>query len=141
MGLTSFLTGNRLIIIYCNLTMKHPLDMEVNSVTSIIWIGMAMCSIYFSNFFYNIFNNPDIKEPFFSLSMGSFSFLIVYAIYVSYYLPMVCKVRNCEEYNPRIITIGAAAGAIALATMLIAIWPVWGFTSIWMLSILWKGFW
>lgn len=60
-----------------------------------VWVTTALSSIYISNFFYNIFNNPKIREPFFSISMTSFSFLAVYAIFVSYALPMVFKIKNC----------------------------------------------
>jgi hypothetical protein len=65
----------------------------------------------------------------------------MYALYVCFVLPMVFKITNVEDYNPKLITVGATAGAVAILTLLIAIWPVWGFTSFWMFGILWKGFW
>lgn len=130
-----------MIIIIRRMPSKKPHDIKVSRFKSLMWISMAVFNIYCSNFFYNLFHNEEVREPFKSVSLAAFAFLIVYALYVSYYLPLVLKVHNCEDYNPRFIGIGAGAGAVAILALLIAIWPVWGFTSFWLLGIIWKGFW
>lgn len=70
---------------------KEPINIAV----SLIWVGAAAALIYIANFFYNIFFNPAVWEPFQSLALSVFSFLIVYALYVSYILPLKQNVKNC----------------------------------------------
>lgn len=55
-------------------------------------------------------------------------------------LPVFFGVKDIEEYNPKLIPIGAVTGVVAVVSLLIAIWPVWGWTSILIFLSLWKGF-
>ena len=66
--------------------------------------------------------------------------IILLILYTSFYLPLVYGIKNIEEYNPKLIPVGAVAGVIAIVSLLIAIWPVWGFTSFLIFIALWKGF-
>ncbi len=120
--------------------MTNSEQQKVNPLKSLIWLMASLCTVYYSNFFFNVFYNPNVLEPFISISLASFTYLSIFALYVCYVLPRK-GVKNCEEYNPKIINVGAGAGAIAIVSFLIAIWPVWGFTSLWMFALIWKGFW
>lgn len=55
-------------------------------------------------------------------------------------LPVFFGVKDIEEYNPKLIPIGAVSGVVGVVSLLIAIWPVWGWTSLLIFLSLWKGF-
>jgi hypothetical protein len=39
-----------------------------------------------------------------------------------------------------LIPVGAVFGFVGVITLLISIWPIWGFTSLLIFIVLWKGF-
>lgn len=98
-----------------------------------------MC-LYYTNFFYQLFHSPKIFEPFFTISMVCYTVIIVLTLYISFVLPHLYKVESVEEYNPKLIRVATVFGVIAVVTLLIAIWPVWGWTSLLIFFFLWKGF-
>jgi hypothetical protein len=61
-------------------------------------------------------------------------------LYITLVLPIFYGVKDIEEYNPKLIPIGAVTGVVAVISLLIAIWPVWGWTSLLIFLSLWKGF-
>jgi hypothetical protein len=107
---------------------------------STIWIGVAIAVIYYSNFFHHLFRNPKVNPLFFEISMAGYTIIILLILYTTFILPVFYGVNDIEEYNPKLIPIGAVSGVIAVISLLIAIWPVWGFSSILIFLSLWKGF-
>jgi hypothetical protein len=55
-------------------------------------------------------------------------------------LPHYYKVDDVEEYNPKLIRVATVFGVAAVISLLIAIWPVWGYTTLLIFFFLWKGF-
>jgi hypothetical protein len=72
--------------------------------------------------------------------MAGYTIIVMLILYTSIVLPYCYKVKSIEEYNPKLIPIGAVVGVISVISLLIAIWPVWGFTSLLLFISLWKGF-
>jgi hypothetical protein len=72
--------------------------------------------------------------------MAGYTIIVMLILYTSIILPYCYKVKSIEEYNPKLIPIGAVVGVISVISLLIAIWPVWGFTSLLLFIALWKGF-
>lgn len=72
--------------------------------------------------------------------MVCYTVIVVLTIYISFVLPHVYKVDNVEDYNPKLIKVAAVFGVMAIICLLIAIWPVWGWTSFVIFFLLWKGF-
>lgn len=107
---------------------------------SAFWVGLAVMAVYYSNFFHNLFKNPKINEIFFQISMAGYTMIVMLILYSSIVLPYIYKIKSIEEYNPKLIPVGAVVGVIAVISLLIAIWPVWGFTSLLIFVALWKGF-
>lgn len=104
------------------------------------WVGLAVMTIYYSNFFHHLFKNPKINEVFFQISMAGYTIIVMLILYSSIILPYIYKVKSIEEYNPKLIPVGAVVGVISVISLLIAIWPVWGFTSLLIFIAMWKGF-
>jgi hypothetical protein len=72
--------------------------------------------------------------------MAGYTIIIMLILYTSFVLPYIYKIKSIEDYNPKLIPIGAVIGVISVISLLIAIWPVWGFTSVLIFIAMWKGF-
>lgn len=55
-------------------------------------------------------------------------------------MPRISGETKIEDYNPKLIPIGAVVGLVSVISLLIAIWPVWGWWSLPIFVALWKGF-
>ena len=106
---------------------------------SLFWVGLAVLTIYYSNFFHHLFKNPKINEVFFQISMAGYTMIIMLILYSSIILPYCFGIKSIEEYNPKLIPIGAVVGVISVISLLVAIWPVWGFTSLLIFISMWKN--
>mgnify|MGYP006869355186 FL=1 len=109
-------------------------------VKSGIFVAIAIAVIYYSNFFHHLFTNPKVNPLFFEICVAAYTIIILLIFYISFILPTFFGVKDIEEYNPKLIPIGAVTGVIAVVSLLIAIWPVWGWTSLLIFLSLWKGF-
>jgi len=61
-------------------------------------------------------------------------------LYTSFVLPRMSGVTNIEDYNPKLVSVGAAVGVVSVISIIIAIWPVWGGWSLLIFISIWKGF-
>lgn len=104
------------------------------------WVLVAVVTVYYSNFFHHLFRNPNINELFFQLSMTGYTMIVCLMVFSTFIMPRIAGTSDIEEYNPKLIPIGAAVGFISVISLLIAIWPVWGWWSLLIFIVLWKGF-
>ena len=109
-------------------------------IKNTIWLAIGIATIYYSNFFHHLFRNPKVNPLYFEISMAAYTIIALLILYTTFVLPIFFKIQNIEEYNPKLIPIGAIAGVIAVISLLISIWPIWGFTSLLIFLALWKGF-
>lgn len=72
--------------------------------------------------------------------MAGYTMIVMLILYTTFILPIFYGVKSIEEYNPKLIPVGAVVGVIAVISLLIAIWPVWGFISFPIFITMWKGF-
>lgn len=61
-------------------------------------------------------------------------------LFTTFIMPKISGIDNVEEYNPKLISVGAVVGLISIISLIIAIWPVWGWWSLLIFISLWKGF-
>lgn len=115
-------------------------DKILDYIKSAIWIAIAGAVIYYSNFFHHLFNNQKINPLFFEICVAAYVISILLVIYISLILPVFFGVNQVEQYNPKLIPIGAVVGVVAVISLLVAIWPVWGFSSLLIFICIWKGF-
>ena len=105
-----------------------------------LWVIVAAVTIYYSNFFHHLFKNPNINEFFFQLSMTGYTMIVCLMVFSTFIMPRIAGTSDIEEYNPKLVPIGAAVGFISVISLIIAIWPVWGWWSLLIFIVLWKGF-
>eukprot|EP00919_Chromeraceae_sp_WS-2016_P058238 GHVR01138364.1.p1 GENE.GHVR01138364.1~~GHVR01138364.1.p1 ORF type:complete len:111 (+),score=0.54 GHVR01138364.1:3795-4127(+) len=72
--------------------------------------------------------------------MAGYTIIVALIIYSSFILPIFYGIKSIEEYNPKLVPLGAVVGVVSVVSLLIAIWPIWGFSSILIFITLWKGF-
>lgn len=104
------------------------------------WVVVAGIVIYYSNFFHHLFRNPNINELFFQVSMAGYTIIISIMLFATFIMPRIAGTNDIEEYNPKLVPIGAVVGVISVISLIIAIWPVWGWWSLLIFISLWKGF-
>jgi len=52
----------------------------------------------------------------------------------------ISGISDVEEYNPKLVSIGAVVGLVSVISLIVAIWPVWGWWSLAIFVGIWKGF-
>lgn len=104
---------------------------------SIFWVFLSVATIYYSNFFYNLWQNPQINTLFFSISLTSFGIFSTLTIYATFFTP---SFDDIEITSPNLIPTATIFGFICFNSTLIAIWPVWGWYSPLMLITLMMGY-
>lgn len=104
------------------------------------WIAVGALTLYFSNFFHHLFRNPNINELFFEISMAGYTIVFGLMIFSSFIMPRISGKTDIEDYNPKLVSVGAVVGLVSVISLIIAIWPVWGWWSLPIFVALWKGF-
>ena len=61
-------------------------------------------------------------------------------LFTTFIMPRISGTSDVEEYNPKLVSIGAVVGLISVISLLVAIWPVWGWWSLAIFMAIWKGF-
>jgi hypothetical protein len=72
--------------------------------------------------------------------MTCYTVIIIVTLYIVFVLPRLYGIKNIEEYNPRLIPVITVFGVVGVVSLLVAIWPVWGWTSLVIFFLMWKGF-
>jgi uncharacterized membrane protein HdeD (DUF308 family) len=104
------------------------------------WVIVAAIVIYYSNFFHHLFRNPNVNELFFQITVAGYTFLVALMLFASIIMPRIAGTSDIEEYNPKLVPIGAVVGFVSVISLIIAIWPVWGWWSLLIFISIWKGF-
>ena len=107
---------------------------------NLFWVGLGGATLYYSNFFHHLFHNPNINQVFFEISMAGYTAIFMLILYTTFVLPICYGINSIEDYNPKLIPVGAVAEVVAVVSLLIAISPVCGFSSFPIFIALWKGF-
>jgi hypothetical protein len=109
-------------------------------VRNAFWVCLAVAAVYYSNFFHNLFHNKKINEVFFQIAIAGYTIIHLLMLYTTFVIQYWYKIKSIEEYNPKLVPVGAVIGFISILALLIAIWPVWGVTSLLLFISMWKGF-
>jgi len=66
--------------------------------------------------------------------------IVCLMIFSTFIMPRISGIRDIEEYNPKLVSLGAVVGLVSVISLIVAIWPVWGWWSLLIFLFLWKGF-
>lgn len=109
-------------------------------ITNGFWVVVAALVVYYTNFFHHFFRNPNINELFYQISIAGYTIIVSLMVFTTFIMPRIAGTDNVEEYNPKLVSVGAVVGLVSVISLIIAIWPVWGWLSLLIFISLWKGF-
>ena len=113
------------------------LNYLTDRIHAVAWVLATIFVVYYSNFFFNIWQNPKVNTLFFSIALITFGIFASIAIYVSFAMK---NIDDVEVTAPRIIPVATMIGFICFNTSLIALWPVWGWYTPLMLFTMLMGY-
>ena len=109
-------------------------------ITALFWFGLGVATTYYTNFFYHFFFSPKLYQPFHHICIASYVVIVGVLIFACFILPYGYKIENVEDYNPKLIPTATAFGVVGVITLIVSVWPIWGYTSLLIFFLLWKGF-
>ena len=112
-----------------------------NYVHSIFWICLALFVVKYSDLIRVIRLDDRIILPLLYISFASWIGVMFIVIYLSFFLPC-CKKERVDDYNithPQHIQATLFLTIVSFITFIIAIWPIWGWISIFIAASLLMG--
>jgi hypothetical protein len=121
--------------------LKSIVEWIERKLFALITVSLAIFTIYYSNFFKNLFHNENINTPYFYIAMALYIGALAIFFYLCVYLPHFKNIEDdqWDTYCPNAIPTATLCGVLAMITVIIAIYPVWGLLSIPMLLIMKLG--
>jgi len=101
------------------------------------WAIGAALVLYYTNFFYVIFNSPQVNSLFFGVTLTCFGVFASLTLFASFGLP---KHEEIEVTAPRLIPVASAVAMMMYLSSHIAFWPVWGWYTPAIIAVLTIGF-
>ena len=101
------------------------------------WVMAAIFTIYYSNFFLQIWENEKIATLFLAIALVTFGIFFSMTIYAAFVMP---NFDDAEVVAPRLIPTMTLIGFISYNSLMIAMWPVWGWYTIPILFIMFMGY-
>eukprot|EP00347_Sterkiella_histriomuscorum_P020286 403338390 len=108
---------------------------------ALCWITACAFMIYKTNFFRQVWENPHKVTFFFDLAMIGIGINIAFMLYMTVYLPYIKRINeDFETYCPQLIPVVTVIGIVSFFSLLIALWPIWGWLTPIMMFILFMGY-
>ena len=104
---------------------------------AVAWIAAAVLVLYYSNFFYVVWNSSKINSLFFGISLVLFGAFASMVIYASFFISSKTEI---EVAAPRLIPVASVVGFICFLTSHVAFWPVWGWMTPLILGVMQLGY-
>lgn len=105
-----------------------------------VWIGLSGLVIYKTNFFKQLWENPEVNQFFLTVTLMAIGFQIALLAYLTLYGPLVLKRDlDMERDMPNMIPVMTIAGTVIFFGIVAAMWPVWGFLTPIFMIILFFG--
>ena len=106
------------------------LEVISSKMHALFWVILSIMLIVYLDIWKVIMNDTRINRIALNLAVFTFAANIVICLYLTFWLPFVKKVTlPWEIYCPRMIPTATALGLLCMASSIIAMWPVWGFLS------------
>lgn len=109
-------------------------------LTATFWFSLGIATMFYTNFFYHFFFSPKVYQPFHTICIAAYVIVVLFLIFACFILPYGYGIDNLEEYNPKLIPTVTAFGFIGVITLLVSVWPIWGYSTLLIFVLMWKGF-
>ena len=92
------------------------------------WVGISSLIIYKTNFFRQVWENPNVSPMFMNLALIALGVNLAILIYVTLIMPLQGKEPDIEKV-PQLIPVMTVAGVFLPIFLIVALWPIWGFLT------------
>lgn len=121
--------------------MKKVLKWLRVKAEAVAWVLGSAYLIYSSNFFKVLYHNERINELFLALFLISICLNVCIAVYVTVIYPYILKIKEpWEKHSPRLLYMGTISGLLCFFSLIIAVWPVFGFKAPLMIFVFLMGY-
>lgn len=103
-----------------------------------IWIAAFIFTFHKSQIVKQLFTNPRVTQPFFILFLTCLGINFAVTLFILY-LNYFKNIRDYETYSPQITPFAAVAGFIGFTSLIVAIFPIYGFLSLVIVPVLGFG--
>eukprot|EP00741_Cyanophora_paradoxa_P003429 tig00000704_g3332.t1 len=112
-----------------------------NKLEALAWIAGAVLVMNYSEFLDVIHGSPFVRRSWFNLGVAAFLGNTFLTMYVTVWLKYVRGVDNAwEAHFPKAVPISIGLGLTSFLCLLIGLWPVWGFMTLFIMLILTMAF-
>ena len=108
-------------------------------IEALVWVAIFFFVFERTKIVKELFNNPKINELFLMIFLFAFGINFAIILFVSIAIPCMGYERY-EDYSPHITPLGSVIMAVGFFSLVIAIFPVYGFWSLLIVPILGMGF-
>jgi len=109
--------------------------------TAALWVGAAVFTIWYTNFFRVIWESPLVNRTYFNLAMACLMFNMTMLAYLAIWCASIKGIPDpWETHNPKMIPVMAVVGVVTMCFFFFALWPVWGMLTLVIQFIFFLGF-
>ena len=93
----------------------------------LVWVILSGIVIYKTNFFKQLWENPEVNQFFLTISLVCIGFQVALLAYLTVYGPLALgRELDLEKDMPNLVPIMTVVGATIFFAIIAATWPVWG---------------
>ena len=122
---------------------NHPVYLwatwVAKKIEEILWVFLGAIVLFYSNFFHNMYSHPKVNQLFLYIGCTCACVNIWIMFFAGFVLPMF-KINSIDEYNPKVVYVGAFCGFISFLGFSVAMWPVYGWLTIPIMFIMFVGY-
>jgi hypothetical protein len=109
-------------------------------IFALVCVGLAIFTIYYSNFFKHLFHSEYVNSFFFYTAMSLYIAALGVFFYLCAYLPYYgINEDKWDTYCPNAIPLATFCGVLGMIAVVISIYPIWGLLAIPMVIIMKLG--
>lgn len=108
-----------------------------------IWVSLAVATIYYTDFIKVILTDERVNRTPLNLAIVSMVTIASILVYLCIYLPIFEKIKDYRMWDvhcPNMIPMLTGAGVCCIVSLVVAMWPVWGLLSPFLVFFLMMGF-
>jgi hypothetical protein len=117
------------------------IDYITAKIHAFFWVGTAIAVVYFTDLVNVVLNDARVNRISLNLAVICLVANLGIILYATVWLPVVMKVTmSIDLYSPKIIPISTSIGLVCVICLMIALWPIWGLLTPFLVLFLLFGF-
>mmetsp|Transcript_23992 Transcript_23992/g.35212 ORF Transcript_23992/g.35212 Transcript_23992/m.35212 type:complete len:156 (+) Transcript_23992:50-517(+) len=119
----------------------EQLERVSTKIHALFWVAAAVAVIIYTDFINVLLHSERVNRFSLNIAIALFFANVGIVIYLTLWLPLVQKVTvSWDIYCPRMIPTATLLGVLCIIFSISAFWPIWGFLSPLVITMLVLGF-